>query len=132
MICILRNWSALGKSFRTNHSVFPNLSNFYSPDLRHLWAFLTFFNSNRDEILLYLFLLSIIFVIAAQSQCFMDQHSTNWNDGWLSCKTSPFTQPKSEAIAIDSLQPGVLNMHLAKVIFGITMKWMAFNNGVKP
>ncbi len=22
-------------------------------------------------------------------QCFMDQHSTNWNDGWLSCNPSP-------------------------------------------
>jgi hypothetical protein len=41
----------------------------------------------------YTFLLSLFIVLAAQSQCYMDQHSTNWNDGWLSCKTSPSPNP---------------------------------------
>lgn len=26
-------------------------------------------------------------------QCFMDQHSSNWNDGWLSCIPSPSPNP---------------------------------------
>ena len=81
----------LGVSPSELTTVFPNLLIFIHPDPRHLWAFLTF-NSIRDEILLYFLPFPSFFVIAAQSQCYMDQHSTNWNDGWLSCKRA-FHQP---------------------------------------
>jgi Secretion system C-terminal sorting domain len=37
---------------------------------------------------IYLLLFSVVYLASADAQCFMDQHNTNWNDGWLSCETS--------------------------------------------
>lgn len=42
---------------------------------------------------IYLLLLCVVYLSSSGAQCFMDQHNTNWNDGWLSCQESASPNP---------------------------------------
>ena len=42
-------------------------------------------------------LISGLFVINAQSQCYENRHSTNWYDGWTSCEKAPNPNPDRAA-----------------------------------
>ncbi len=37
---------------------------------------------------IYIILILLLFWSNSQAQCFMNRHSTNWYDGWISCETS--------------------------------------------
>jgi hypothetical protein len=43
--------------------------------------------------LYYTFFIVALFSFAANGQCFMDQHSTTWYDGWISCKKKASPNP---------------------------------------
>ena len=40
------------------------------------------------------YFLAIFFALNMEAQCFMDQHSTTWYDGWISCNKKQSPNPK--------------------------------------